>query len=225
MADVGKYGSGGYSDARNLFQSFWMARNPIMAERYLHGIVLLATQATHAARSYRKRSIIGLIDLFLSMRNTAPGHHLGLGPEPESARLMWQWCRWNLSRRFYGVDGFDYLEALGKVDLPVLALAGGGDLFIAPAEGCKLLARAFAGDEVTFLVCARTEGYQEDYTHDRLILSRPASQEIWPLIHAWLSKISRRPELDLHERQMPNLAAYSSPAQTVRYDKIMSTSP
>lgn len=168
----------------------WMARNPLVATRQLHGIVLLASQTTHAARSYRKQVVIGAVNLILSMRKTAPGHHFGIGPEPESAPLMRQWCKWNLSRRFNGIDGFDYLKALDQVKLPVLALAGGGDLFIAPAAGCQLLAHSFGGDDVTFLHCGKADGYQEDYTHDRLILSKPASHEIWPLIDAWLSKIS-----------------------------------
>src|SRR5208283_2088575 len=98
----------------------------------LRGLVLIASQATAAARSWRTRWLIGAAMQLLALRRRAPGHHFGLGSEPESAELMRQWCRWSLSGRFLGADGFDYMEALGQVRIPVLAIAAGADRFIAP---------------------------------------------------------------------------------------------
>jgi oxygen-independent coproporphyrinogen-3 oxidase len=36
--------------------------------------------------------------------------------------------------------------------------------------------------------CAKSEGYAEDYSHARIIASRRAQQEIWPIISDWLVK-------------------------------------
>jgi oxygen-independent coproporphyrinogen-3 oxidase len=36
--------------------------------------------------------------------------------------------------------------------------------------------------------CAKSEGYEEDYSHARIIMSRPAQREIWPVISEWLVK-------------------------------------
>ena len=175
-----------------LAAAMWMARNPELAKRSLVGLVMLAAQATHAATSWRNRLAIRAIDMILAKRSTAPGHRLGIGPEPESALLMRQWCGWNLSRRFVGRDGFDYLPPLIEIELPVLAFAGGGDRFIAPSDGCRHLVHAFGGGDKTFYHCSLQEGYAEDYTHDRIIISRPASREIWPKVHAWMRKVHER---------------------------------
>ncbi|MFT0172691.1 alpha/beta fold hydrolase [Paraburkholderia mimosarum] len=169
----------------------WIAKNPAEARQRLRGLVLMAAQATHAAPGFRQRILLQLINGYLSGRKTAPGHRIGIGPEAESARLMQQWCTWNLLREFRGRDGFGFIEALGHVDLPVLALAGAGDWFIAPPEGCEALASAFGSRDTTFYRCGKSDGFSEDYSHARLIISQPASREIWPLVEKWLSESGR----------------------------------
>lgn len=170
-----------------LAMSMWMARNPALAKKQLHGLVLMAAQATCAAGTLKKRALISLIDIFLKVTRSAPGHLFKIGPEPESFALMRQWCKWNLTQKFSGLDGFDYLQHLQEVDVPVLALSGAGDLFIAPTSGCLELAESFGGQRVQFQQCGRANGYSEDYTHDRLILSKSASVQIWPMVSDWLS--------------------------------------
>lgn len=173
-----------------LAMSMWMARNPDLAKEQVHGLVLMAAQATRAAQSLKNRTLISLIDIFLKVTRSAPGHLLKIGPEPESFALMRQWCKWNLTQKFSGLDGFDYLQHLSEVTVPVLALAGAGDRFIAPTRGCQELAESFGGNQVQFQQCGRASGYAEDYTHDRLILSKSASVQIWPMISEWLSENS-----------------------------------
>jgi oxygen-independent coproporphyrinogen-3 oxidase len=169
--------------------SMWMARNPDQAKQQIHGVVLMAAQATCAAQTRKSRALISLIDIFLKVTRSAPGHLLNIGPEPESFALMRQWCQWNLTQKFTGRDGFDYLQHLQAVTVPVLALSGAGDRFIAPSSGCLELAESFGGQHVRFQQCGRASGYSEDYTHDRLILSRSASTQIWPMVSEWLSQI------------------------------------
>lgn len=179
-----------------LAMSMWMARNPELANKQVHGLVLMAAQATCAAQTLKHRVLISLIDILIKSTRSAPGHLFKIGPEPESSALMRQWCRWNLTQKFSGPDGFDYLQHLREVTVPVLALAGAGDQFIAPLNGCLELAEAFGGQKVQFQQCGRASGYSEDYTHDRLILSKTASVQIWPMISAWLtSNLDRLPAL------------------------------
>jgi pimeloyl-ACP methyl ester carboxylesterase len=171
-----------------LIASMWMARHPQAAARQIGGVVLMASQSTGAASRRRHRMTIALIHRLLAYSKRAPGHWLGIGPEPEEALLMRQWCRWNLSGVFASRDGFDYLAALPSVDVPVLGLAGSRDTFIAPAPGCEALVSAYGSTDRTFHLCGRRQGFREDYTHQRLILSRNASGEIWPLIATWLGR-------------------------------------
>ena len=163
----------------------WMARFPHLAARHIKGLIMLASQATGAATSIRNRTMIFAIDWFLRWRARAPGHWLDLGPEPESALLIRQWCRWNLTQSFSGQDGFDYQRAISRSELPILAFAGAGDGFVAPACACHAFASSFSTD-VEFHFCSKQQGFREDYTHNRLILSRNASVEIWPLVTRWL---------------------------------------
>jgi len=166
--------------------SMWMSLFPELASTCVKGLALMAAQATSAADDVRHRIAIAAIDCFLRFRRTAPGHHLGIGPEPESAPLMRQWCRWNLRKSFTSNIGFDYLNGLAKVDKPVLALSGAGDRFIAPIAGCRILLNAFGGNDRSFVICGREHGFAEDYSHDGIVLSKNARRELWPLISKWL---------------------------------------
>lgn len=171
-----------------LVGAMWAARNVEYAHTRLRGLVMLGAQASLAGTRPRNRLIIRLIDLLISVTRSAPGHYLGMGPEPENPQLMRQWCRWNIRKSFSGEDEFDYTVALGNLRIPVLALSGAGDTFIAPSEGCRQLAYAFSGQDITFQECGTATGFTENYTHDRLILSKPASLEIWPTLAAWMKK-------------------------------------
>ncbi len=115
-----------------------------------------------------------------------PARLLRLGPEDEHAGIMEQWMRWNLGGRWVGEDGTDYFAACGRITVPVLALAGGGDWLIAPPAACEDLVNAFASTDATFLRCGRAEGFSEDFDHNRLLVSSTARAEVWPLITDWL---------------------------------------
>ncbi|MGC8490276.1 MAG: alpha/beta fold hydrolase [Syntrophobacteraceae bacterium] len=171
-----------------LIAAMWAARNPALAQTRLRGLLMLGSQASLAGTRPQNRMVIRLIDFLISATRSAPGHFLGMGPEPESPNLMRQWCRWNLEGRFCGEDGFDYQAGLREVGIPVFALSGAGDTFIAPSIGCRQLAHAFGGKDVTFRKCGIATGFEEDYTHERLILSKPASREIWPMLACWMKE-------------------------------------
>ncbi|MEE9101024.1 alpha/beta fold hydrolase [Pseudomonas nitroreducens] len=171
-----------------LIVSMWAARNPEMAKRRLRSTVLIGSQATAAGASLQHRLAILGFDWMLRWRRVAPSRPKNVGPEAESARLMRQWCQWNLRRRFDSLEGFDYLAGLADVDLPVLGVAGSGDTFIAPVAGCEALVKAFGGRDAALELFGLETGAREDYRHNRLLLSRNASQEIWPRLAQWLAQ-------------------------------------
>ncbi|MBB4865068.1 oxygen-independent coproporphyrinogen-3 oxidase [Pseudomonas nitritireducens] len=171
-----------------LIVSMWAARHPELAQQKLRSLVLIGSQATAAGASLRHWLALQAFDWMLRWRRIAPSRAKSVGPEAESARLMRQWCQWNFRRRFDSLDGFDYLAGLSAVALPVLGVAGSGDTFIAPVAGCEALVKAFAGDQAELEVFGLAGGAREDYSHNRLLLSRNASLEIWPRIAQWLGQ-------------------------------------
>lgn len=164
-----------------------LARHPEAAAG-IAGLVTLASQATDAARTWSGAVKMALAAALNRLLGRLPGPLLGFGPEDEAGSVMSQWFRWNWSRRWAGRDGFDYLAAAGQVGVPMLCLAGGGDRLIAPPSGCRRLYDAVGSLDKRMMLCARSEGYAEDYTHDRIIASRNARKEIWPQIAQWLAR-------------------------------------
>jgi oxygen-independent coproporphyrinogen-3 oxidase len=164
-----------------------LARHPEERPK-VKGIVTLASQATEAGATWTGRAKIALGAMTNNLIGYAPGPLLKLGPENEFRGVMNQWFRWNWNGRWTGKDGFDYLEALKQVEVPALCFAGGGDRFIAPYRGCRRVYDALGSVDKRMALCAKSEGYGEDYSHSRIIASRRAQQEIWPTISEWLIK-------------------------------------
>jgi oxygen-independent coproporphyrinogen-3 oxidase len=164
-----------------------LARRP-EAAAHVKGIVTLASQATEAGATWAGRTKIALGAAANNLIGYAPGPLLRLGPENEFRGVMNQWFRWNWNGRWTGKDGFDYLAALRRVEVPALCFAGGGDRFIAPYGGCRKLYNALGSLDKRMALCARSEGYSEDYSHSRIIAGRRAQQEVWPTISEWLIK-------------------------------------
>jgi len=114
-----------------------------------------------------------------------PARALGIGPEDEQPGVMQQWLEWNVRGRWIGRSGTDYLAAAGRITVPALALAGSGDLF-APPSACRRLLDGFGSAHRTFLACGRATGFAENFNHNRLLVSTPAREHVWPRIAEWL---------------------------------------
>ncbi|MGH7279719.1 MAG: alpha/beta fold hydrolase [Candidatus Rokuibacteriota bacterium] len=168
-----------------------LARYPT-ARAQVTGLVTLAAQATAAGASWSGRTKISLFALGTRVLGYTPGPLFGFGPQNEFAPVIGQWCGWNRRGRWIGRDGFDYLTALGELTAPALCLAGSGDRFIAPVAGCRALFDALGTADKAFVECGTAHGFAEDYTHARLIASRPAREEIWPLVRDWLVRHATR---------------------------------
>ncbi len=173
-----------------LAAAMWAARNSLEADRRVAGLILLAAQATAAAIKWRNRAVLRAYNALIAGTRSALAHRLGVGPERESPSLMREWCRWNLQGRFVGTDGFDYLQGLKAVHVPVFALSAEGDKFIAPQSGCKTLEAAFGSETRRYQHCGLASGFSEDFSHGRIMLSGAARREIWPLLSSWLEEVS-----------------------------------
>jgi oxygen-independent coproporphyrinogen-3 oxidase len=169
-----------------------LARHPEVSV-HVRGLVTLAAQATGAGATWSGRTKISLFALGTRVLGYTPGPLLGLGPQNEFGPVIGQWCGWNWRGRWVGRDGFDYGAALRSLTVPALCLAGAGDRFIAPVAGCRELFEALGSSDKRFLECGLAHGFAEDYTHARIIASRAARQEIWPLVLDWLTQHAEAP--------------------------------
>ena len=144
-------------------------------------IVSQGSQTTGAGKTMEQKFSIALVLLMIKLCGYMPGPLFGLGPEDERMGFMPQWCRWNKTRQWLGKDKFDYMQALQKIHIPALMIAGGNDK-IAPPEGCRNLFDALGGKRKEFQLFSKKSGFAEDYNHPRLMASQNARQEIWPRI-------------------------------------------
>jgi len=163
-----------------------VGHDPALARR-LAGLVLLGSPGPAGVRGLR-RAIAhagrGTSRLMPWLR--VPGGPFGLGPEFEPAALVHQWMLWNLLGIWRTPEGGDYLSGLAGVDVPLLAVAGGGDRLLAPPPAVRDLLRRFGSDDRTLIVAGRRQGFRADYGHAGMMVSRSARDEVWPLVGAWL---------------------------------------
>ena len=171
-----------------------VARKPELSKQ-LRSLVMLGSQACHAGHRLTNRLMLHICKMLTEIMGAVPGKKLGIGPENEEASVMLQWYRWNLETRWAGDDEFDYLQALSHheqlASLPVLAVAGSGDWFIAPPSACKRLHSLIPGTANKWLECGRANGYSENFSHARLISSRAAAREIWPQVATWIANAEK----------------------------------
>jgi pimeloyl-ACP methyl ester carboxylesterase len=116
-----------------------------------------------------------------------PARAMGIGPEDEHQGIMQQWMAWNVRGRWVGRDGTDYLANARRVTVPALAVAGAGDL-IAPPSACRALLETLGSTDRTMIVGGKRFGFAENFNHDRVLISTPAREQVWPRIAAWVEE-------------------------------------
>ncbi|QBF29809.1 alpha/beta fold hydrolase [Thalassococcus sp. S3] len=155
----------------------------------VRSLTTLGTQATHlhlAPLPFR----LALRVLSAQGRLTGrwPNRLLRLGDSDEAAQVLRDWLDMNAARDLVDRSGRSVLPRLAELSLPALVLAGAADRHIAPAEGCRALARAF-GQNGRFHLCCRDNGDAEDFSHARLWRSRAAERTVWPRIVSFMNEI------------------------------------
>ncbi len=165
----------------------YLARNPLFQEK-IQAIVGMGSQTTGAGRTIIGKLITRMVPMVNTLLGKVPGPLSGLGPEDEVSGFLTQWSQWNRTGRWMGTDGFDYDRAMGKILIPALFIAGAKDP-IAPHSGCRALVNSLGSLTKNLVLCSKENGYQENYTHPRLIASQNAKKEIWPMILEFIKSI------------------------------------
>ena len=87
-----------------------------------------------------------------------------------------------------GDDSFDYRQHMPKITTPIYAISAKGDKFISPTQGCHSLFNDFDNSTNVFREYSLSNGDLDDYSHSRILNSRPAAKVIWPTVAAWINK-------------------------------------
>jgi len=151
----------------------------------INSLSLFACQAFGASTSFGNRTQIYVSKQLSRTLGFVPARKIG-GAENEAYPLMKQWYNWNLSRDFLGKSGIDYRARMKEVQVPVMAIYGAGDTFIAPPSGCEAFLAAFKNPQNHALYCGKSTGFAEDYSHSRILHSRNARKEIYPKVREWM---------------------------------------
>lgn len=144
------------------------------------GLVLFAAQFEVGKRGLHP-PISWLTSLVSRRLGRFPARRLGLGPQDEPPEAMEDAIR----QVTEGRRKPDIRESLHRITVPVLAISGLGDK-VDPTEGCERLVGHFASPDKRFIAAGRKTGFLEDYDHPGIVVSKPAQQEIWPLVLDWL---------------------------------------
>lgn len=115
------------------------------------------------------------------------GRRFKRGPEDEPMALVREVLRWHGLFGRFGDSQHDWWAGLADVRVPVFAAAGGGDPQD-PAWACRKLQDQFGSVLKEYHLLAQSEGYQHNYGHVDMLVSRPAQREVWPLLRAWLER-------------------------------------
>jgi len=164
--------------------TMFLIKNPSFLSM-IHRISFFGCQAYGAATSRRNYWQIVGIKYMTRLLGVSPATKNGR-PHDETYYTMKQWYDWNLDKHFKGADDFDYLPKMKSVTIPILSICAKGDPFVAPKEGCAAFLAGFKNPINKLVYCAKDAGFLEDYDHSRIMLSRNAAKELWPVVREWI---------------------------------------
>jgi len=122
----------------------------------------------------------------LTLLGRVPARLFRLGPEPESRGYMLDFYRWKgPNRQWLTEDGRNYWDGVRRIEVPLLAFAAANDKND-PATGCRLLFDAVGSQDKAWVLLGVEQGFSKDYGHVEMMISKAASEEVWPRIAGWL---------------------------------------
>ncbi|MCV4344249.1 alpha/beta hydrolase [Pseudomonas capsici] len=117
------------------------------------------------------------------------GPRLKRGPEDEPIGVLLESMRWHGLFGRFGDRDSNWWTGLASVEVPVLAVAAVGD-HQDPVWACKMLFDQFGSQQRQFLCLGREHGFNEDFDHVRMLVSKGAQQQVWPRVLDWLQERS-----------------------------------
>ncbi|TRX76472.1 alpha/beta fold hydrolase [Pseudomonas mangiferae] len=151
---------------------------------HVASLAMLGSQVSRGHWLLKCPPVEGLARLVLRRSGEVSGPRWRRGPEHEPAGVVLESLRWHGLFGRFGEGRTDWTAGLAQVFSPVLALAGEGDRQD-PPDACRALAERFGG-AVRFLSLGRSQGFETDYGHVDMVVSKPAEREVWPLLVNWL---------------------------------------
>jgi predicted alpha/beta hydrolase len=153
----------------------------------INSITLFGVQAFGAGMNFSNRIKILAGKYLTALLGKVPSKSAGSTENSETYYTMKQWFDWNLNHNFVGGNGFDYLEKMNTIRIPILSICAKGNNFIAPKIGCEKFLRAFDNDKNKLLFFSKENGNLEDYNHSRILKSQNSKKEIWPIVGSWIN--------------------------------------
>lgn len=179
--DCVTHSGGGLSLAIFLTESF-------AEHKLINSITMFACQAFGSDQRKRNYIKVFLGKYVSKALGYVPGKFAGVVGENESFYMMEQWFAWNLSGRFISREGENIAEKMAQVKIPVFAICAEGDTHIAPPSGCLAFLNCFQNPKNKYLVCGETTGFSENFNHSRILQSRNAKTEVWPIVLDWIGQ-------------------------------------
>jgi predicted alpha/beta hydrolase len=121
----------------------------------------------------RKAAAVRVTELATRARGFFPSRALRYGSDDEAAPLMNAWIGWWRQDRWTSADGrIDYMDAISKVRVPVLAIASlGDDFYSTPAAAIRFVKRV---PHARFELVRRADGGGPAPGHMQLVTTRAA---------------------------------------------------
>lgn len=158
---------------------------PVDALVLLAPVVWIRRHEPSRLRWLAKRAILALWHASTRIVGHFPARRLRLGTEDEPLGYVAQFPAWARENQWTHASGNpDYLSALGRVDRPVLVIAGGTDRIARPVS-VQAFARAMENTGLTFRVVPRAG-------HMDLIDGRIGG-ELWREIYGWVDSLELIP--------------------------------
>ncbi|CAM1366392.1 Alpha/beta hydrolase (fragment) [Tenacibaculum xiamenense] len=152
----------------------------------IKSITLFGTQAFGAGTRFSNKIKIFFGKYITMLLGKVPANKVGSTEHDESYYTMKQWFDWNLKGNFIGNNGFNYMEKMPMINVPILSICAKGDTFIAPKIGCEKFINAFRNESNQLWYLSKEKGNLENYDHSRILKSQNAKKEVWPKVVKWI---------------------------------------
>ncbi|GIW71462.1 MAG: hypothetical protein KatS3mg102_1004 [Planctomycetota bacterium] len=130
-----------------------------------------------------KRAVIESAAGLAGLGGGLPARRLGLGSEDGSPRLLADLRRFARTDRWCGEDGLDYLSALARIQLPVLAVLGAGDRLLCHPEAGRRFHAPLPRAEL-LLAGPLEVGFAPGHMD---LVTDPRCRPLWHRIGRWLA--------------------------------------
>lgn len=133
-------------------------------------------------------NLIGGMSVFF--QGYLPAKELGMGADNEPRNHYKQMNKWISPRGIWiDIDGYDYIEAFKKINLPpTLYLAGGSDNLLGHPKDVKLMMTETNTENHPFHMLSIENGHKKDYGHIDMLTDKLAQDDVYPLALEWFTK-------------------------------------